>query len=100
MNLLLNRQASRASTLVAIGQFRGTRIATATKAKPESPPRTVDVMKPPLFKIAAWASSIGFCVYLLSRLIRRRRASIDVGTVSDEWLAQRRGVADESVSYH
>ena len=57
-------------------------------------------MKPPLFKIAAWTSSIGFCIYFLSRLIRKRRPSIDVGTVSDEWLAHRRGVSDESVSYH
>ena len=56
-------------------------------------------MKPLLFKIAAWSSSIGFCLYLLSRLIRKRRASIDTGTVSDEWLAHRRGVADDSVSY-
>lgn len=53
-------------------------------------------MRPPLFKIALWTSSIGFCAYLLRRLFVRRRAAIDVGTISDEWLAQRRGVADES----
>jgi hypothetical protein len=57
-------------------------------------------MKPPLFKIAIWTSSIGFCAYLFRRLFVRRRASIDVGTVSDEWLAQRRGVADESSQTH
>ena len=57
-------------------------------------------MKPPLFKIALWTSSIGFCAYILRRLILKRRASIDAGTVSDEWLAQRRGVADESVHHH
>jgi hypothetical protein len=58
--------------------------------------RHVDEMKPPLFKIALWTSSIGFCAYLLRRLLLKRRPSIDVGTVSDEWLAQRRGIADES----
>jgi hypothetical protein len=29
-------------------------------------------------------------------LFLKRRPSIDVGTVSDQWLAHRRGVADES----
>jgi hypothetical protein len=35
VNLLLDRQAARAPTLVAIDRFRGTRIATAQEAKPQ-----------------------------------------------------------------
>ena|SRR2546425_12787085 len=57
-------------------------------------PGTVDV-KPPWFKIVLLTSSIGFCGYLLRRLILRRRTAIDVGTVSENWLAERRGISDD-----
>ena len=56
-------------------------------------------MKPRLLKIAVWSSSIGFCAYLFRRLLLKRRASIDVGAVSEGWLAQRRGVADDTINY-
>jgi hypothetical protein len=47
----------------------------------------------PLLKLALWTGSLGTVV--MQRMLRRRRAAIDVGPVSDEWLAHRRGVADE-----
>jgi hypothetical protein len=51
-------------------------------------------MKPGV-KAALWTGSVGLCVYLLRRAIVRRRASIDAGHVSGEWLAHRRGVTDD-----
>jgi hypothetical protein len=44
-------------------------------------------------KVAIWTGSIGLCVFLVRRVMARR-ASIDLGAVSVEWLAQRRGVLD------
>ena len=49
----------------------------------------------PRVKAALWTGSVGLCVYLLRRAIARRRAPIDVGRVSGEWLARRRGAADD-----
>jgi hypothetical protein len=49
----------------------------------------------PLLKFALWTGSIGTAAMLVQRMLRRRRAAIDVGHVSDEWLAHRRGVADQ-----
>jgi hypothetical protein len=47
-----------------------------------------------LWKIALWTSSLGTAALLFRRARRRRRAALDVGTVSDEWLANQRGIAD------
>jgi hypothetical protein len=49
----------------------------------------------PLLKLALWTGSLGTAALVMQRMLRRRRAAIDVGPVSDEWLAHRRGVADE-----
>jgi hypothetical protein len=50
----------------------------------------------PLLKLALWTGSLGTAAMVMQRVLRRRRMQIDVGAVSDEWLAHRRGVADES----
>jgi hypothetical protein len=49
----------------------------------------------PMIKLALWTGSLGLGAFLLNRLMRRRREKIDVGAVSDSWLAERRGVSDE-----
>jgi hypothetical protein len=47
-------------------------------------------MRPPPLKVALWTSSVGVALYLAQRLFYRRRQAIDVGAVSDNWLAQQR----------
>jgi hypothetical protein len=42
---------------------------------------------------ALWTSSLGAVAYMVRRMVRRRR-SIDVGSVTDEWLAHQRGLSD------
>jgi hypothetical protein len=44
----------------------------------------------PLGKIVFWTSSVGIALLLARRLFARRANGIDVGAVSDEWLAQQR----------
>jgi hypothetical protein len=51
--------------------------------------------KAPIIKLALWTGSLGLGALLLNRLLRGRRERIDVGAVSDSWLAERRGVSDE-----
>jgi membrane protein implicated in regulation of membrane protease activity len=48
----------------------------------------------PIWKIALYSSVSAVAAMLLRRRRRRRAAAVDVGTVSEEWLAQRRGVND------
>jgi hypothetical protein len=48
----------------------------------------------PLLKVALWGGVSALAALLVKRSQRRRTAPLDVGTVSDEWLAQRRGVND------
>jgi hypothetical protein len=48
----------------------------------------------PRVKVAIWTGSIGLCVYVV-RFVMTRRASIDLGAVSIEWLARQRGVSHE-----
>jgi hypothetical protein len=47
-------------------------------------------------KLALWTSSIGMFAFLVRRFVRRRRANLHVGNVSEDWLAHHRSVADES----
>jgi hypothetical protein len=47
-------------------------------------------------KVALWTSSIGMFAFLVRRLVRRRRANLHVGAVSEDWLAHHRTIADES----
>jgi hypothetical protein len=43
-----------------------------------------------------WSGSIGLIALLLRHLVRRRRAgNLQVGSVSDDWLAQHRGSGDQ-----
>jgi len=49
----------------------------------------------PLLKYALWSGSLGAAAVLVQRFLQRRRQrSIDVGAVSDDWLARRRGVTE------
>jgi hypothetical protein len=52
-------------------------------------------MKPPILKVALWTSSVGIAVLIARRLLGRRANSIDVGPVSDDWLAQQRGARED-----
>lgn len=48
-------------------------------------------MKPPLLKVALWTSSVGLAVFIARKIFGGREHPIDVGAVSDAWLAQQRG---------
>jgi hypothetical protein len=48
----------------------------------------------PLWKVAIWGGVSALAALLVKRRQRRRAAALDVGTVSEEWLAHRRGVND------
>ena len=56
-------------------------------------------MRPPLFKVALWTSSVGVALFVARRLFNRRRQDIDVGTVSDDWLAQQRWAPVDPVTF-
>jgi membrane protein implicated in regulation of membrane protease activity len=47
----------------------------------------------PMWKMALFSGVSAIAAMLLRKRARRREA-LDVGTVSEEWLAQRRGVND------
>lgn len=47
-------------------------------------------MRPPLLRVALWTSSVGLAIFVARRLFARRGNAIDVGAVSDDWLAQQR----------
>lgn len=55
-------------------------------------------MKAPILKVAFLTSSVGFAALLLRRLFGGRR-SMDVGAVSDDWLAQQRGARSDPTSF-
>jgi hypothetical protein len=59
------------------------RIAFAASARMAAP-------LPLAVRIALWTSSIGLAVFLARRVFARRTEAIDVGRVSDDWLAQQR----------
>jgi hypothetical protein len=44
----------------------------------------------PFGKIVLWTSSVGVALLLVRRFFRRRTDAIDVGAVSDTWLAEQR----------
>jgi hypothetical protein len=46
-------------------------------------------------KAVLWTGTVGLCLFLLRRALKRRPPSIDVGSVSGDWVAERRGVADQ-----
>jgi hypothetical protein len=45
-------------------------------------------------KIVFWTGSVGLVAVVLRRLFRRRPPNLNVGTVSEDWLAQHRGSGD------
>lgn len=65
----------------------------------ESATSAMTLAKPPLLKLALWTGSIGLGAYLLRRFLTSRRGRIDVGAVSDAWLASQRPTLDE-ISYY
>jgi hypothetical protein len=48
----------------------------------------------PMLKVVLWGGVSAVAALLVRRKRLRRAAALDVGTVSEEWLAQRRGVND------
>jgi membrane protein implicated in regulation of membrane protease activity len=45
-------------------------------------------------KIVLWSGSVGLIAVVLRRLFRRRQKDVNVGNVSEDWLAQHRGTSD------
>jgi hypothetical protein len=45
---------------------------------------------PLALRIALWTSSIGLAVFFARRIFARRSGAIDVGALSQDWLAQQR----------
>jgi hypothetical protein len=45
-------------------------------------------------KVALWTGSVGLIAVFLRRLFRRRKKDVNVGTISEDWLAQHRGSND------
>jgi hypothetical protein len=41
-----------------------------------------------------WTGSVGLIAIVLRRLFRRRQKDVNVGNVSEDWLAQHRGSSD------
>jgi hypothetical protein len=64
--------------------IRGTRLATRRRVKAQA------------LKIVLWTGSVGLIAVVLRRFLRRRRADLNVGNVSEEWLAQHRGSSDST----
>jgi hypothetical protein len=48
----------------------------------------------PMLKVVLWGGLSAVAALLVRRKRQQRAAALDVGTVSDEWLAHRRGVND------
>jgi hypothetical protein len=44
----------------------------------------------PIGKIVLWMSSVGIALFLARRFFPHRTGAIDVGAVSETWLAQQR----------
>jgi hypothetical protein len=53
-------------------------------------------VKAQALKIVLWTGSVGLIAVVLRRLLRRRPADLNVGNVSEEWLAQHRGGGDST----
>jgi hypothetical protein len=53
-------------------------------------------VKAQALRIVLWGSSVGLIAVVLRRLFRRRQKDVNVGNVSEEWLAQHRGSGDST----
>jgi hypothetical protein len=51
-------------------------------------------VKAQALKVVLWTGSVGLIAVFLRRLFRRREADVNVGNVSEDWLAQQRGSND------
>jgi hypothetical protein len=51
-------------------------------------------VKAQALKVVLWGGSVGLIAVVLRRLFRRRQNDVNVGNVSEEWLAQHRGSGD------
>jgi len=51
-------------------------------------------VKAQALKIVFWTGSVGLFAMVLRRLFRRRQTDLNVGNVSEDWLAQQRGSGD------
>ena len=60
----------------------GTRLASARRVKAQA------------LRVVLWTGSVGLIAVVLRRLFRRRQKDVNVGNVSEEWLAQHRGSGD------
>lgn len=47
-----------------------------------------------MFKVMLWGGLSAIAALLVRRKRQQRAAALEVGTVSEEWLAHRRGVND------
>jgi hypothetical protein len=45
-------------------------------------------------RVVLWTGSVGLIAVVLRRLFRRRQKDVNVGNVSEDWLAQHRGTSD------
>jgi hypothetical protein len=46
------------------------------------------------FRVVLLTGSVGLIAVFLRRLFRRRQKNVNVGNVSEDWLAQQRGTSD------
>ena len=51
-------------------------------------------MKTQALRIVLWTGSGGLFAMVVRRLFRRRQKDLNVGNVSEDWLAQQRGSGD------
>jgi hypothetical protein len=51
-------------------------------------------VKEQVLKLVLWTGSLGLAAMILRRLFRRKPSDVNVGNVSEDWLAQQRGSND------
>jgi hypothetical protein len=51
-------------------------------------------VKAQALRVVLWTGSVGLIAVILRRLFRRRQKDVNVGNVSEDWLAQHRGTND------
>jgi hypothetical protein len=51
-------------------------------------------VKDQALKLVLWTGSLGLVAMILRRLFKRKESDVNVGNVSEDWLAQHRGTSD------
>ena len=51
-------------------------------------------VKEQVLKLVLWTGSLGLAAMILRRLFKRKQPDVNVGNVSEDWLAQHRGSND------